>query len=99
MTIAIARAAANLVQVESQQWGDWPWLQVLDAEDLATFVNEMQEAIVSAAAGGTAEPIETLLNEWQVTAGALKDPEFRELMSRPHKNEDFVEVMRPSKPA
>ncbi len=50
MTIAIARAAANLVQVESQQWGDWPWLQVLDAEDLATFVNEMQEAIVGAAA-------------------------------------------------
>lgn len=79
-----------------EDFGDAPWLAVLDDEDLTTFVDEIQPAILDAVASGRAGDLDALGDEWRSTATVLADPVSREILLGPHDPDDFVEVPRPA---
>jgi hypothetical protein len=66
------------------------WLAALDGDDQAQFFAEMSEALETAAARRSAEPVETCLREWRVTAEALPDPAVLT-----GDDDDYAEVERP----
>jgi Family of unknown function (DUF6247) len=81
--------------VSEQAAGD-SWLAALDDDDRSLFFAEMDAALDAAEAAGSAEPLETCLDEWRTTGRALSDPARREVLTGDGCGDgDFVEVHRP----
>ena len=70
------------------------WLAALDAGDLADFAGEMRDALNTSVSARDAEPLETCLHAWRVTAEALSDPLRREVLAGAG-DDDYEEVPRP----
>jgi hypothetical protein len=71
------------------------WLSVFDADDKATFIREMREALDTADRTGDFGPLEECIRAWRETAAILADPQARAVLTGPLSDEDFTEVGRP----
>lgn len=69
-------------------------LAVFDSDDRARFFAEMRAALDAGEAASDAEPMETCLRAWRVTAQALSRPAIREALTRAG-DDDYEEVTRP----
>jgi len=79
----------------AKDFGAAAWLRYLDEDDLATFVSELGEELLVAAATESADGLRQLVDDWRVTAEAVSDPERRAVLTGRHQIDDFVEVDRP----
>lgn len=79
----------------SADFGEDVWLEVLDDEDLATFLDELGAVLLVASREQSIDQLDQLLADWRVTAEALADPEDREILLGGYSDADFVEVHRP----
>lgn len=107
----VSAAATNLAVVErvadqmssrrpgASDYGEWSWLDVFDADDLSDFVREIREAIIVGAREGSAELLDEQLRAWRLTAQQAGDPLFRAVLHAGASEEDFVEVVRPTRSA
>jgi hypothetical protein len=101
----IAQAMANLVPILQPlqprildcppAYGEWAWLESLDADDLCEFVEEMLGALVVTAREESAAELEQTLSEWRTTAQQLADPMRRSILLSPQPASEFFEVGRP----
>jgi hypothetical protein len=71
------------------------WVWALDADDKATFIAEMRQALDTADATGDFGPLEEAIRAWRETARLLADPQARAVLTGPLSDEDFTEVGRP----
>ncbi len=102
---SVADAAANLAGLARAlregrkpavaDLGTWTWLRAFDADDLATFVAEVQEALVLASREESAGPLDETLRAWRITAEQAHDPVRDAILLGTHRPEDFVEAKRP----
>jgi hypothetical protein len=71
--------------------GRWAWLSRFDADDVAEFVEEMANALISR---DVAAVLDALMG-WEETAAALADPERMAAHTGGFDLDDYVEVLRP----
>jgi len=101
---SIAEAAANLAGLQRvlqagrqptlADFGAWTWLRVFDADDLQTFLTEVQEAVMLAGREESAELLQETLRSWRLTAEQAEDPVRDAILLGKHRPEDFVEAGR-----
>lgn len=102
---SVADAAANLAGLQRAlrdgrepalaDLGGWTWLRAFDADDLRTFVAEVQEALMLAGREEAAGPLDETLRTWRLTAEQASDPVRDAVLLGTHRPEDFVEAKRP----
>jgi hypothetical protein len=90
----LAVAALARGQTRPAELGKLAWLAVFDEDDRAEFFAELRDALALAEATRDAEPVETCLREWRMSARALSDPLAREILTGPG-DDDYAEVTRP----
>jgi len=103
LTQILMDVSSNLYKAERSQrapaperdWGDWPWLGLLDVADRAQFIDETQQAIVTVAKTGASATLEQHLWEWRASAEFIADPTARNLLDGGFDDAEFVEVGRP----
>lgn len=76
--------------------GDLAWLRPFDVDDLRGFVEELDEAIISAYADHDKEIVDECLRAWRVTAQQLEDPLRRNVLLGHKDIDDYVQVGRPA---
>ena len=76
--------------------GDLAWLRPFDMDDLRSFVEELDEAIISAYADGDKSIVDECLRAWRITAQQLEDPLRRSVLLGHRSQGDYVEAPRPA---
>lgn len=76
--------------------GDLAWLRVFSESDQALFLDDLHDALVSAAADGDLRPVEHCVGDWRVTARQLDDPLRRSVLLNTELDpDDLVDAARP----
>lgn len=101
----VAASAANLATLEVAlavgrpprlaDYGDWTWLRHLSAEDVASFIVEVRDALIVAAREEQVDALDETLHAWQASAAALADSDSRAILLGGAADEDYVEVGPP----
>jgi hypothetical protein len=76
--------------------GELAWLRPFDMDDLRVFIEELNEAIISAYADGDKAILDQCLQSWRVTAQQLEDPLRRSVLLGHRGPDDYVDAPRPS---
>lgn len=78
------------------EFGEWPFLDVFDAEDLEEFVGDMASVILYAAKSrGDLARLEECLRAWRTTANVLQNSQAREVLLGAHDPAQFVDAEPP----
>lgn len=75
-----------------EELGDLAWMRTLDSEDVAAFLDELQDALIAGLADESTAAIEDTVHAWRVTARQLTDPLRRSVLTEPTQLSDFVEI-------
>lgn len=75
-----------------EELGDLAWMRTLDPEDVAVFLDELQDALVTGLADESTAAIDETVNAWRVTARQLTDPLRRCVLTEPTQLSDFSEI-------
>lgn len=94
-TLERARSIRGTQALDLADFGDWTWLEHLDADDLGEFVTEVREALIRAIRGSRPSALVQLISEWRTTANVLADEERREVLLGASTDADFVDAPRP----
>lgn len=73
----------------------FPWVGILDDEDISEFLTDVQKAIDAQDVYGSLTKIDDLVYGWRNTARSMSDPTRREVLTGDFKREDFVDAPRP----
>lgn len=101
-----ARAAVSLATLQqtlatpssppfTTNYGEWPWLENFDDEDLQEFIHEILELLTAPTDEASEMRLEEMLQAWRLTAEELADPVRREILLGTHSGDDFVEAVPP----
>jgi hypothetical protein len=89
---ALARPAHNRSRVDL---GTLAWASAFD-DDLRQFRDELADALARAVSARDVTVVEDLVGDWLRTAHALSDTTAREILTREHVDDEFVEVTAPT---
>lgn len=77
------------------QLGELAWLRAFDRDDLTSFLEELQDALIAASADRDTRVLRDAIHAWRVTAQQLEDPLRRSVLVARHNPGDFEQVTRP----
>jgi len=73
----------------------FPWLRDLDGEEQQTFLREFVDFFARCSTTGEWAPFEELLEDWQATAEAHRNPELIEAWRSRGRPEDYISMEAP----
>lgn len=80
------------------EFGELAWLRSFDRDDLLSFLDELQSALIAALADNDFAVLDQMVADWKITARQLDDPLRRSVLLGTHVTSDFepAEIPRAS---